>query len=388
MLDKLLKKHVMLCAYNNSNDEVNRMKGLNILALLSKQARSTIQWRGGKWNHIKMAGVFKHTLRQWLGITDIYYVASDSHSLACVGCNYSFEKEDLILHEQRCNRVVGKNSRYWRHDQVEDVLLKICKEVGFQVENQPLYGHGVMPNSDSQGSEKSSIADSESEVENEHGRDSEKDDDSEVNSAVINTQTGSVSNPTQTSDSKEVDKKVIKCGDDVDKRGRPKNPPGFVHADGKLTKNDKSVFFDVTSHVIANDINIKESNRIMIIDDLDFGFNLRIDAKLKEQYNLEKLNGSRDSLDHLEVITFDQNGYFDSRSMKWLEKLTDRYTVNKFLNRISYTFAYALGAVCYAAELRRLVMISDVSMKNYYQQQLNKLWKVGKVRKARKIHKL
>ena len=174
----------------------------------------------------------------------------------------------------------------------------------------------------------------------------------------------------------------------MDKRGRPKNPPGFVHADGKITKNDKSVFFDVTSHVIANDINIKESNRIMIIDDLDFGFNLRIDAKLKEQYNLEKLNGSRDSLDHLEVITFDQNGYFDSRSMKWLEKLTDRYTVNKFLNRISYTFAYALGAVCYAAELRRLVMISDVSMKNYYQQQLNKLRKVGKDRKARKIHKL
>jgi hypothetical protein len=38
--------------------------------------------------------------------------------------------------------------------------------------------------------------------------------------------------------------------------------------------------------------------------------------------------------------------------------------------------------------LEDLVMISDVSMKNYYQQQLNKLWKVGKVRKARKIHKL
>jgi len=33
-------------------------------------------------------------------------------------------------------------------------------------------------------------------------------------------------------------------------------------------------------------------------------------------------------------------------------------------------------------------MTSDVSMKNYYQQQLNKLWKVGKVRKARQIHKL
>ena len=69
-----------------------------------------------------------------------------------------------------------------------------------------------------------------------------------------------------------------------------------MHADGKLTKNDKSYYFDATGHVIANDINIKESNRIMIIDDLDFGFNLRIDAKLKEQYNSEKLNGSRDSI--------------------------------------------------------------------------------------------
>jgi hypothetical protein len=169
-------------------------------------------------------------------------------------------------------------------------------------------------------------------------------------------------------------------GGDVDKRGRPKNPPGFVHADGKLTKNDKSIFFDVTSHVIANETNIKDSNRIMVIDDLDFGFNHRIYNKLQEQYHLEKLKGSRDS--------FDQNGYFDSRSMKWIEDLTDRYTVNKFLNIISCTFAYALGAVWYAAELRRLVMISDVSMKNYYQQQLNKLWKVGKVRKARQIHKL
>jgi hypothetical protein len=48
-------------------------------------------------------------------------------------------------------------------------------------------------------------------------------------------------------------------------------------------------------------------------------------------------------------------------------------------------FANALGAVCYVAELRRLVMISDVSMKNYYQQQLNKLLNVGK---ARRIHYL
>ena len=68
--------------------------------------------------------------------------------------------------------------------------------------------------------------------------------------------------------------------------------------------------------------------------------------------------------------------------------MTDRYTVNNFFNRISYTFAYALSAICYAAELRRLVLISDVSMKAYYKQQLNKLWKVGKVRKARKIHKV
>ena len=73
------------------------------------------------------------------------------------------------------------------------MLLKICKEVEFKVENQPLYGHGVMPNGDPQGLEKSSAADSESEVENEHGIDSEKDDDSGVNSAVNYTQTVSVS---------------------------------------------------------------------------------------------------------------------------------------------------------------------------------------------------
>ena len=125
MFDKLLKKHVMLCAYNNSNDKGNCMKGLNILALVSKQARSTIQWRGGKWIHIKMAGVFKYTLRQWLCITDIYHVASDSHSLACVGCNYSFEKEDLILHEQRCNRVVGKSSSTLILDLILESMLSL-----------------------------------------------------------------------------------------------------------------------------------------------------------------------------------------------------------------------------------------------------------------------
>jgi hypothetical protein len=31
-----------------------------------------------------------------------------------------------------------------------------------------------------------------------------------------------------------------------------KTPPGLVRADGYLTKNDKSYYFDVTGHVIAN----------------------------------------------------------------------------------------------------------------------------------------
>ena len=34
-------------------------------------------------------------------------------------------------------------------------------------------------------------------------------------------------------------------------------------------------------------------------------------------------------------------------------------------------------AVCYAAEFRKLVMITDDSMKKYYLQQLYKLWTVG-----------
>ena len=82
---------------------------------------------------------------------------------------------------------------------------------------------------------------------------------------------------------------------------------------------------------------------------------------------------TRDTLVTLEIINFDQNGCFDSRSIKWLEKLTDRSTVHNFLTQISFVFAYGLGAVCYAAELRRLIKISDDSMKIDYQQQLNKL---------------
>ena len=72
--DKLLEIHVMTCAYSHSKVEVKCLKGLNILALVSKQARRTIYWRGGSWNHISVAGMFKQTLRQWLGITDIYYI--------------------------------------------------------------------------------------------------------------------------------------------------------------------------------------------------------------------------------------------------------------------------------------------------------------------------
>ena len=125
-----------------------------------------------------------------------------------------------------------------------------------------------------------------------------------------------------------------------------------------------------------------DKNRPKVFDNLDYGFNVGIYRKLQKQYNEKKLNGPRDTLDTLQIISFDQHGCFDTRSIKWLEKLTDRSTVNKFLSQISFVFAYGLGAVCYAAELRRLIMISDDSMKNHYQQQLNKLWKIGKVRKV------
>jgi hypothetical protein len=39
------------------------------------------------------------------------------------------------------------------------------------------------------------------------------------------------------------------------------NPLEFVHADGKSTKNDKSYYFDVTGHVIANVDNMTNINR-------------------------------------------------------------------------------------------------------------------------------
>jgi hypothetical protein len=67
-----------------------------------------------------------------------------------------------------------------------------------------------------------------------------------------------------------------------------KNPPGLVHAGGKLTKNDKSYYFDVTGHVIANVDNVTNKNRPKVFDKLDYGFNVGIYRKLKRQYNSEK----------------------------------------------------------------------------------------------------
>ena len=65
--------------------------------------------------------------------------------------------------------------------------------------------------------------------------DSQKDVRSEVNSVSKQaSQTGSLSPPTPNSGPYEV-------GDELEQGS--KNPPGLVHAGGKLTKNDKSYFF-------------------------------------------------------------------------------------------------------------------------------------------------
>jgi hypothetical protein len=42
LFDKLLKKHVMTRAFSRSKVEVNCLKDLNILVLVSEQARRTI----------------------------------------------------------------------------------------------------------------------------------------------------------------------------------------------------------------------------------------------------------------------------------------------------------------------------------------------------------
>jgi hypothetical protein len=55
----------------------------------------------------------------------------------------------------------------------------------------------------------------------------------------------------------------------------------LLHADGKLTKNDKSYYFDVTGHVIASVDNMTNKNRPRVFDKLDYGFNVGINRKLK-----------------------------------------------------------------------------------------------------------
>ena len=59
-----------------------------------------------------------------------------------------------------------------------------------------------------------------------------------------------------------------------------RTPPGLVHADSKLTKNDKSYYFDVTGHVIASVCNMTNINIPRVFDKLDRGFNVGINRKL------------------------------------------------------------------------------------------------------------
>ena len=113
-----------------------------------------------------------------------------------------------------------------------------------------------------------------------------KDVRSEVNSAANDTsQNVSVSPPTPNSDSVEVELEPQHS-----KGKGKKNPPRLVLADGKLTKNDKSYYFDVTGHVIANVDNMTDKNRPKVFDNLDYGFNVGINRKLQRQYNKKKLN--------------------------------------------------------------------------------------------------
>jgi hypothetical protein len=69
-------------------------------------------------------------------------------------------------------------------------------------------------------------------------------------------------------------------------------------------------------HVITNVDNMKDLNRPKIFGNLDLGFNYDINNNLYKQCNKKLLNGFRDTLDTLEIISFDQNGCFDTRSIK------------------------------------------------------------------------
>ena len=49
--------------------------------------------------------------------------------------------------------------------------------------------------------------------------------------------------------------------------------------------------------------NIMKINRPRIFGNLDFGFNYGINKKIHKQYNSKILDGSRDTLDHPEMIS-------------------------------------------------------------------------------------
>jgi len=86
------------------------------------------------------------------------------------------------------------------------MILKHCKEVGYQVKSQPLYSHGIISNSSHEDSEVGSVAGDGSKGDEEDGMDSEKEVRSEVNSAANDTsQTVSVSPPTPNSGPDEVE---------------------------------------------------------------------------------------------------------------------------------------------------------------------------------------
>ena len=59
-------------------------------------------------------------------------IVGNVNFIKCIGCKCKFQKEKLILHEQQCSQVVGEGTRHLRQIQVEDMILKLCKEVGYK----------------------------------------------------------------------------------------------------------------------------------------------------------------------------------------------------------------------------------------------------------------
>ena len=64
------------------------------------------------------------------------------------------------------------------------MILKLCKELGYQVKSQPLYGHGIIRNSSPEDADEGIVAGDGSKGDKDYGMDSEKDVRSEVNSAA------------------------------------------------------------------------------------------------------------------------------------------------------------------------------------------------------------